>query len=456
MEKLRGHLNRELTSDLFTWDEMKKMLITLLLDQFCINLLGLLSTSLVSSVGPAAIAAVSMVGTINNMVSLVFTSLASGGGIVVARAKGRGDALEIRRTIGEVIALCGLSSIFLSGFLYGLAPVLVNTLYPSVEAQVTEYGIEYMRLMAISFLPYSVFCAIFNIFRNLGDTRSGLFLTLVINIVHLLLSLLFINGMGLGVTGSGYSYIFARIIGMAVALLWILKVHNPYAVRLTHFFRFSRHVTHEIMQLGLPMILESLLIQGGMLLVQVYLARLTTEDMAAHAVAGALYNLFQSPTGALTPLLGTVCGQCFGAGQLDLMKHYARKINSLGRFVILFMDLALLPLLPLMLRLYNASPGSYSTILTALGIGVASTILLWGDAYLNAMLLRVTGDGMYTSIVAFITLFLGRCLCGYLLALPLGLRCIGIWIGLAIEHLLRAVIFRLRLRGSRWLHVSQA
>ena len=40
-----------------------------------------------------------------------------------------------------------------------------------------------------------------------------------------LLSLLFINVFHLGVDGSGFSYITARVLGMGLALIWLLT-HN--------------------------------------------------------------------------------------------------------------------------------------------------------------------------------------------------------------------------------------
>ena len=218
MQRIRQKLEKLLTTDQFSYEELKKMFLTLLLDQFFIFAIGVLSTMLVSRVGEAAMAAVSLVGTINGMVSLVFTSLATGGAIAVSRANGRGDTAEIQRAIGEVTGVCGLVSIVLGALLYAGADAVVHLLYPNVEPLVTDYAVRYMRMMCVSFVPYSIFNAIFNVFRNLGDTKSSLLLTIVINVSHLLLSLLFINIMDMGVMGSGLSYIVARTIGMVLLI----------------------------------------------------------------------------------------------------------------------------------------------------------------------------------------------------------------------------------------------
>ncbi|MBR3503991.1 MAG: MATE family efflux transporter [Clostridia bacterium] len=454
MEFLRGRLNGRLSSELFTYPELRSMFFTLILDQFFIFFIGVLSTAMVSSVGEAAIAAVSMVVSINSIVSLMFTSLAAGGGIVVARAKGSGDMDEIRRAIGEVTSLCVLVSIVLGGLLYVYAEAIVGLLYREVEPLVVEYAIRYMRLMCISFVPYSVFNAIFNIFRNLGDTKSSLMLTVVINVLHLILSLVFINVMNLGVTGSGLSYIVARVVGMLVALVWIMKVQNTYGVRLRNFFRFSRAVTRDIFSLGMPLSVESMLLQGGMLLVQLYLARLTTTDLAAHAVANSILMLYNTTTGALLSLTSTVCGQCYGAKRYDLVRRYGKNLIFVGRFALLATLLILYPFTPLLLKLYHATEQGRPIIYTALSIAVFSLPLFWCDGNIPSTVLRVAGDSIYTGVVSVCALLLCRCLAGYVLTIPLGLGVPGVWIALVLEWVVRAVCLHARMRGSRWLHIK--
>ena len=455
MRRIRQRLESLLTTDQFTYPELRKMFLTLLLDQFFIFFISLLSTMLVSRLGEAAMAAVSLVGTVNGMVSLLFTSLATGGAIAVARAKGRGDVTEIRHAIGEVTGVCFTVAMLLGTALYFGADAVVHLLYPDVEPLVTDYAVRYMRMMCISFLPFSIFNAIFNIFRNLGDTRSSLLLTVVINVSHLLLSLLFINGLGLGVMGSGLSYIVARTIGMVLALVWLLAVHNTYQVRFWHFFHFNPQATRDIFTLGMPLALESLLLQGGMLIVNIYLAKLSTMEMAAHARANAIMNLYNTTAGAVTALTSTVCGQCYGAKKYDMTLTYGRNLIRTGRFAMAATSLILYPLTPLLLAMYGVPPESTGMIYVALAIAAVCMPLFAVDSNVTAMVLRVAGDGVFTGAVAVTALALGRCLLGYILTIPLGVGMPGIWIALAFEWLLRTAVQRLRLRGSAWLHKKE-
>ena len=148
--------------------------------------------------------------------------------------------------------------------------------------------------MGLSLLPYSLFSAIFNTFRSMGDTRSSLILTVIINSVHLVCSFLFIEVMDMGVQGAGLSFLVARIVGMAFAVGWLVRPKMYPRVRLRDFLSFDHRIFADILRLGIPLSVEQVLFQGGMLLVQMYIATLPTFQTDAHGIANSIFMLFYS------------------------------------------------------------------------------------------------------------------------------------------------------------------
>ena len=96
LTKARARLENAFTSAQFSYQELRGMFLTLILDQFFIVFINVLSSAMVSSTGEAAMAAVTMVGSVNAMVSLIFSAISVGGAIVIARAKGKGDLSGVR------------------------------------------------------------------------------------------------------------------------------------------------------------------------------------------------------------------------------------------------------------------------------------------------------------------------------------------------------------------------
>ena len=219
--KMNGWLFGLFDSEMFSAKQILKMFYPLLLDQFFIHLISVLSTSLVSSVGQEALAAVSMVNTLSFVITALLFALCAGGGVIIAQAKGSGDEKRLRNAVGTTAMLSCGSTLVIALTLYVLAGPVINLIYPNTEPMLKEYAIHYLKLNMLSQIPFALFYAIFTAFRSVGDSKSSLVLTLYINISHLLLCLLFINGMGMGVTGNGLSFIVARVIGAFVAMWWL-------------------------------------------------------------------------------------------------------------------------------------------------------------------------------------------------------------------------------------------
>ncbi len=454
IHRARRWVEDAFTTGQFTWGQLRSMFLGLLADQFFIVFIGLLATAMVSSSGEAAMAAVSMVGTVVGLMTLTTNALAMGGSILAARARGENNPVRVRDAMGQTVGLCAALGVTLGVLGFLAAPILVSALYPRAEPLLREYAVLYMRLMAVSVPFISAFSAVFYAFRAVGNTRASLLLTVAINGMHLLFNWLFLSRLRMGVQGAGLSYVAARALGMLLALLWLTRVHREYMVRPRHILRIRWADAAGILRMGLPIAWESALLQAGMLLVHVYLARLSTRDIAAHGVANSMLNLYVVAGGALTALTGTVCGQCWGAGQRELARRYARKIVTFGRVVLLASMALLVPFTPLLLRLFHPSPEAEPVIRMCLLAAAAGLPLLWSDANIIPMALRAAGDSTYPGVVSALALALGRFALGYLLTIPLGLGVPGIWLALLFEWLLRAVLMRHRLSGNRWLRQS--
>ena len=457
MGKFYGWLCKLFDSDMFTTKEILNMFYPLLLDQFSIHIIGVLSTSLVSSIGQEAIAAVSMVNAMGFLVSSVMFSLGAGGGVIIAQAKGSGDERKLKNAVLTTTLLSTGSLLVLSTLLFFGAEFVVNLIYPNAEPLLKEYSVHYLRLNMLSQVPYAVFHAIFTAFRSVGDSKSSLVLTIFINVSHLLFSVLFINVMDLGVTGSGLSFIVARSIGCVVAVIWILRPRGILHLSVYDFRHWNPSVVRPIVHLSVPFYIEQLLFQGGMLMVQRYLSswgttpQMGTMALAAHAVASSLMNLYQASANCVTTMTGTVCGQCIGAGKIDLCKRYNRSMIKGGRIVLLLTVLILFPMLPLLLKLYNPNPDAIPMIISMLAVVVLPMPIVWCNAFVTPTMLRSAGDVKYTTYVSLVVMLVGRVALGYLFTIVLNMGPFGIWLGMLVEWLLRVVLMEQRFKSGKWV-----
>lgn len=452
--RARHTVYSRLESEHFTAQSLVRMFWPLVLDQLFIFVIGILSVAMVSSAGEEQIAAVTLVGVIGSLAYALFSAISMGGSIVISRAKGSGNPERVRRAIGQSATSCLLCAIVIAALMLVFGASIIRFFYPAADQAVIDAGISYMHYYAYSIIPYSFFCVVFQAFRSLGDSRSSLILTIIINSVHLIASFVYINLMHMGAMGSALSYLTARLIGFAFSLIWLMRPHSGIGMRLRYFFHFDKQIVRDISILGIPFSIEQILFQGGMLLVQLYLARLSTTALAAQGIATSVFNLYYAFAYAITAITGTVCGQCVGAKEIDLARRYCLNFVHLGRYVLAVAVFILFPLTPLLLRLNSASPEASRIVWLALAVGAFPMPFLWPDGFVIPTATRTAGDARFTTVISLSSMFIGRLAFGYLFSIHLGFGIVGVWIGQLIEWLLRAVVMRRRIRTDKWILVD--
>lgn len=92
-------LRKQLTSNQFSYQSIFAMLVPLILDQFFIYIIALLTTAMISSSSQESVSAVSLVTPLYMMIYSIFNAIAAGGTVVVAQYKGRGDEDKIRMIV---------------------------------------------------------------------------------------------------------------------------------------------------------------------------------------------------------------------------------------------------------------------------------------------------------------------------------------------------------------------
>lgn len=450
--KLDGFLNTQFSSTMFSYQEIFKMLFPLILDMFFINAINMLTTSMISSSSEASVAAVSMINPITTLVLCLLNAIAAGGTVVVAQYKGRGDQEQINEasghtlliTVGIAIAICAVLILF--------ATPIVRLLYGNAEPQVVSKSIEYLVGVSFSLLFYSLYSAIFAIFRGLGETKICLNLTIYINVAYFILSYIFINMLHLDVFGTSLALILARLFGSGVSVYHLfLKKKRLLRLKWGNIFHFNAKIFHSMLKISIPFASEQFFFYGGGILVAKYMVDLGTANVAANAIGTSLFGLAYAAPMAVGNLATTVIGQCIGANKRDLARWYGMKLVHLGTALVLLELLVFIPLMPWLLNFFHPSAETVPLILQLMWIAIIPMPLFWAMSNIMPYVLRSAGDAVYSSVVSLITMWLIRVMAGYIAAIPMGFGIQGVWVCMGLEWVVRFFCFLVRYKGDKWL-----
>ncbi len=444
-------LDKRLTTSQFEAKQIVALYLPMLLDQFSIFGMNMLSSAMVSASSQDAISAMSLSGTLAFLLVTLFSSLTSAGTVLVAQAKGRGDETEIRHACGQTVALATVMGMVANALLVLGAGFLVSIFFGNAAPVIVEYGTIYLQLYGWSLLPFAIFNSISCCFAGMGKAKYCLTLSIIINAVHLVMSFVFINVMDMGIRGTGYSLIVARAIGAlaAIFLMFFFGDKNS-RMHLKDLFYLSFEFIRKLMKLALPIVLGALFTHGGQLLTNSYVSSLPTDQLAAHSIGGSVYNLMLITSSAMVSLATTICGQCIGLKNYDLAKHYIRQFVRLGRVALVANILVVAPLLPLLMMMYQPAPEIVPTIYRLLAIAAVSATALYCNALLQPVCLRAAGDATFTTITSLTVMWIVKVFIGYFLAIICGFGVYGVWAILILDYSANSTVFSLRLKGNKW------
>ena len=446
-------LERQFGSTLFSYRKIFSMLLPLILDSFFVMAIGMLTTAMISSSSQESVSAVSLIGPLNMMIYAIYNAISAGGTVVVAQFKGSGEQERMKVAAGQLLIATPLSAIVGAAILITFSRPIIEFLFQGVEYAVMRKAEQYMIGMSISSVFLGVYMGGFSVFRGLGETRICLRLTILINLLHFLCSFLFINIWHLDIIGSVLALNIARFVGGAAAVMKLLSPRSVLRVRAHHLMRPDKQILRSIFSIGIPFGMEQLFMNGGSMLVQIYVAKLGTISVAANAIGNSVFSLIQSAPMAVGTLAVTVIGQCYGSGSRELAKRYGRSMITLSAGLVLLSIGLSLPFMDQILRMYQAPSETVQAIHQVLTIALVCMPFAWPVSCIMPNVMRATGDAKFSSYFSLITMWIIRVGLGYVFAIPMGLGIRGVWYSMVLEWAVRSLVFWIRYRSDVWLRL---
>jgi putative MATE family efflux protein len=444
------HAGKDDPSMLFSGEDLRRLIVPLVLEQALMATISVANTMMVASVGETAVSAVSLVETINILLVNIFAAMTTGGAVVTAQYLGRREQENAGLAARQLLYTVLLVSLGIAALSLIFHNALLNAIFPGVEPIVMEYSRVYFLITALSFPFLSIYDSSAALLRTIGNSKTALKTSLLMNILNIGGNALLILVFRLGVEGAAIATLFARIVGAIVMVAALKKPHPLLRVPSLRRWQWDRDMVRRILHIGVPSGLENGMFQAGKILIQSLVASLGTVSITANAVAGNLATFECIPGSAICLAILIVAGRCVGAREYGQARYYVRRLMgicvlslfALAGFMLLFRFF--------FIGSYNLSQETSVLVMQLFLLHSAFCVIFWPLSFALPNALRAAGDARFSMIFSGFSMLVFRIAFSYLLVLQFHMGVMGVWWAMIIDWIARSVAFYLRYRSNKW------
>ncbi len=432
----------------------------ILVELSCVVLMGIISTVLVSRLGAQQTAAVGITDGVTWIIISVLTATALGGSVVIAQAFGKIDRKKALDSAGQVMKLA-LAVALISFLIVQLfAHLILTVIAYGAEPEVVEMSEMYLKLVACSYPALAITLAGSGVLRAVGNSRLPALSNILMNVLNIVFSYPLIYGtadfggswQGLGLFGSGLGVALARWAGAVMIVFCLVRNSTLSVGRAQYFSRFDRETLMDILSVGIPASVESLMFNLGKLITQIMVAGMGTVAMAGNVVTFSIVLMLNIPGNTLAMTSTILIGKRLGQDKPKAAYQEMRLIFWAATLLLMILSVAFVIGAEPLARLYTKDDAVIEVVKTLIYLN-AIMIPVWAASFVLPAAFKGAKDAQFTMWIAIASMWGCRVVLGYFLGITLDMNVYGIWLGMFADWWIRGAIFFYRMIHLRWLDV---
>lgn len=334
------------------WKQLLLFFFPILLGTFFQQLYNTVDAMVVGRfVGKEALAAVGgPAASILNLLIGFFMGLSSGATVIISQYYGAGRDDLTSRAVHTAMALSLAGGVALTVIGIAISPAALRAM--DTPEDIMGYSLTYIRI----FFGGTVFSLIYNIgsgiLRAVGDARRPLYFLIVCCLVNVALDLLFVVAFGWGVTGVAVATVLSQVV--SAVLVWVTLLKSTRSYRLSpRRIRFDLPILRDIIRIGIPAGLQSVMYSLSNLIVQASINGFGTDTIAAWTAYGKIDGIFWMIMGAFGVSITTFAGQNFGARKYDRLQQSVKICTAMAMGTAVFMGVLVVVAGPYIYKLFT-------------------------------------------------------------------------------------------------------
>ncbi len=436
--------------ELFSNQDLKKLVVPLFSEQLLIMLVGLADTLVVSYAGEDAVSGVSLVNQFNTIFIYLFTALASGGAVVTSQYVGRKKMKRAGESASQLFLFSTIFSVTIGATVLIGNEAMLSLLFGRVEDSVMEACVTYLKISAYSYPALAIYNSGAAVFLSLGKTNVTMYISIFSNIINVVGNIIGVFVLNAGVAGVAWPSFIARAFSAIVITMLCFRERNGVVYRSRWIFQLDCKLMKSILKIAIPNGAENGVFQLVKVALSSIVALFGTYQIAANGVAQSIWSLAALAGVAMGPAFITVIGQCMGNRDTEAAEYYLKKLTKLTFLISSVWNLFVFLLTPLFLRFYSLEAETKKLVLYLVLIHNLFNALAYPFSGALSNGLRAAGDVKFTMYVSIASTIAVRLLLSYIFGIVLDMKVIGIALAMVCDWIIRALIFAWREKSGKW------
>ncbi len=426
------------------WPSLVELILT--------QLASMVDLIMVGQLGPWALSAVGLSTQPRFLMMTMFMAMNVGATAMVARYKGSGEAEKANTVLRQAMLLTFVLSAISSVVGFFASETLIQFM-GAADAETLAGGTVYLQIQFIGFITMALTSTVTATLRGVGDSRTAMIYNLIANVVNVIFNYLLIYGHfgfpRMEVAGASLATVIGQIVAFVLAMWAILSGKRYLHMRFTDSYKPDKETLRSIFVIGMPAMLEQLVMRAGMIIYSKTVAGLGTVAFAAHQVCMNIQALSFMNGNAFAVSATSLMGQSLGKKRPDMGQAYSNRTQMLGMMVSFALAFVFFFFGGPITAMYSDDPqviawGAQILKLVALVQPFQSSQLILAGA------LRGAGDTKATAVITFITVLLVRPGLAILLINCTSMGLMGAWVALVADQFLRSLLIFQRFHSGKW------
>lgn len=413
---------------------------------------GLISAAMIGRLSPMLISAQGICSRITGVLWCLFKGIGVGATVVIAKNRGESDMTKCKKTFEQTcVTGCFLSALLIIIVLSNSVNIL--SFFTSGSDTLHIAG-EYLKIVIITAPFLMIMSAVTAAFQACGNTKTPMYIAIVVNIINVVLGYLLIYGKfgfpNLSLIGAAIALLISQACGALLGIYLLYnRRHGLFSTVLikNHLLKIDLDIVKQVYSVGVPAAFESMFWQLSAIIMSKAILSYGEVTFAAYQLGLQAELMSEMPAVGVGIAATSLTANAIGKNDGTLLKIYSKQLITTSTAISLFSSMLIIVFPGLFMDFFTNNPE-----IKAIGINYLIVMgFIQTPQNLSKVLngtIRSAGYKNIPMIISFIGIWVVRVPLALLFTYVLKLDIIFIWLCMAIDQIFKcaisAIVFKVK------------